>query len=60
MVQDDVINTRIEGTIQGAEITRQDVRWEGETPIATVEMRICLGGIGACKSENRFFIFAIL
>jgi hypothetical protein len=52
MAQEDVINTRIEGTIQGAEITRQNVRWEGETPIATVEIRICLGGIGACKSEK--------
>jgi len=52
MVQDDVISTRIEGTIQGAEITKQNVRWEGETPIATVEMRICLGGFGACKSEK--------
>jgi hypothetical protein len=52
MAQEDIINTRIEGTIRGAEITRQDVRWEGETPIATVEMRICLGGIGACKSEK--------
>jgi len=52
MVQDDVISTRIEGTIQGAEVTRQNVRWEGETPIATVELRICLGGLGACKSEK--------
>jgi hypothetical protein len=52
MVQDDVISTRIEGTIQGAEIIRQNVRWEGETPIATVEMRICLGGLGTCKSEK--------
>jgi len=52
MVQEDVINTRIEGTIQGAEVTRQNVRWEGETSIATVEMRICLGGFGACKSEK--------
>jgi len=52
MVQDDVISTRIEGTIQGAEVTRQNVRWEGEMPIATVEMRICLGGFGACKSEK--------
>jgi hypothetical protein len=52
MVQDDVINTRIEGTIEGAEIVKQNVRWEGETPIATVEMRICLGGLGACKSEK--------
>jgi len=52
MVQDDVISTRIEGTLQGAEVIRQNTRWEGETPIATVEMRICLGGIGACKSEK--------
>ena len=34
MVQGDVITTRIEGTIQGAEIVRQNVRWEGETPAA--------------------------
>jgi hypothetical protein len=52
MVQGDIINTRIEGTIQGAEIVKQNVRWEGDTPIATVEFRICLGGLGACKSEK--------
>jgi hypothetical protein len=52
MVQDDVINTRIEGTIQGAEIVKQNVRWEGDTPIATVEVRICLSGVGSCKSEK--------
>jgi len=52
MVQDDVINTRIEGTIQGAEIVKQNVRWEGDIPIATVELRICLSGLGACKSEK--------
>ncbi len=52
MVQEDVINARIEGTIQGAEVTKQNVRWEGDTPIATVELRICLGGLGGCKSEK--------
>lgn len=52
MVQDDVVNTRIEGTIQGAEITGQNVRWEGDTPMATVELRICLSGLGGCKSEK--------
>jgi hypothetical protein len=50
MVQEDVINTRIEGTIQGAEIVKQNVRWERDTPIATVELRICLSGVGECKS----------
>jgi len=52
MTQEDVINARIEGTIQGAEMIKQNVRWEGNTPIATVELRICLGGFGACKSEK--------
>ena len=52
MAQEDVINTRIEGTIQGTEVTKQNVRWEGDTPIATVELRICLSGLGGCKSEK--------
>jgi len=52
IVQDDVINTHIEGTIQGAEIVRQNVRWEGDTPIATIELRICISGWGGCKSEK--------
>ena len=52
MTQEDVINARIEGTIQGAEMIKQNVRWEGDTPIATVELRICLGGLGGCKSEK--------
>ena len=54
MVQEDVIKTRVEGTVQGAEVVKQNVRWEGERPIATVEMRLCLGGVGACKSEKSF------
>lgn len=52
MAQEDVVNTRIEGTIQGAQIVKQGVRWEGETPVATVELRICLGGFGACEPEK--------
>ncbi len=52
MTQEDVIHTHIEGTIQGAEIVKQNVQWEGDTPIAKVELRICLGGVGACKPEK--------
>ena len=52
MVQEDVINTRVEGIIQGAEIVRQNVRWEGDAPIAIVELRVCLGGVGSCKPEK--------
>lgn len=52
MIEEDVVNSRIEGTIRGAEIVKQDVRWEGDVPVATVEFRICLGGLGACKSQT--------
>jgi hypothetical protein len=52
MTQEEVINTRIEGTIQGAQIVKQSVRWENERPIATVELRVCLGGFGACEPEK--------
>ncbi len=52
MVQEDLISTRIEGTVQGSEIARQGIRWEGDTPVATVELRICLSGVGACNPEK--------
>ena len=52
MIHEDAVNTRIGGTIKEAQIFKQNVRWEGDTPIATVELRICLGGFGACESEK--------
>jgi hypothetical protein len=52
MVEEDVINSRVEGAIRGAEIIKQNVRWEGDVPVATVELRICLSGVGACKPET--------
>ena len=54
LLKDDVIRSRVEGMVTGAEIVKQDVRWEGDTPIATVELRICLGGLGGCRSEKSF------
>ena len=50
MLEEDAIHSRIEGTIRGAEIVRQDVRWEDDRPVATVELRVCLAESGACKS----------
>jgi hypothetical protein len=52
MVEEDIITSRVEGTIRGAEIIHQNVRWEGNIPIAVVELRICLSGAGACKPET--------
>ena len=55
ILQEDVIKARVEGTIRGAEIVKQEVRWEGDKPLATVELRICLSVLGACKSEKSLF-----
>lgn len=52
MTQEEVINTHIEGTVQGAQIVKQSVRWENDRPVATVELRVCLGGFGACEPEK--------
>ncbi len=52
MAQQDLIHSRIEGIIQGAEIVKQEVRWEGDVPVASVELRICMIGLGACKPEK--------
>jgi len=52
MNQEDRIHTHVEGTIRGAEIVQQSVRWDGDTPIATVELRICMGGVGACQTPK--------
>jgi hypothetical protein len=52
MLQEDTVNARVEGTVRGAEIASQDVRWEGDKPVATVELRVCFSGMGGCKSEK--------
>ncbi len=52
MLQEDAVNALVEGTVRGAEIASQNVRWEGDKPIATVELRVCLSGLGGCKSEK--------
>jgi len=35
-------SSRVQGFIRGAQIVREEVSWEGDTPVATVELRICL------------------
>ena len=52
MIEEDSINTSIENTIRGAQIFKQNIRWEGERPVASVELRICLGGFGTCEFEK--------
>ncbi|HOV91226.1 MAG TPA: hypothetical protein PKW07_11020 [Syntrophorhabdaceae bacterium] len=51
ILKEDVISSRIEGTIRGAQVVKRELRWENDVPIATVEMKICLSNnVGGCNT----------
>ena len=53
MVKEDIINSRVEGVIRGAQIVKRDVKWEGNVPLATVETRVCLSmNVGGCNMDS--------
>lgn len=53
MLKEDIINSRVEGVIRGARIVKRDVKWEGDVPLASVEMRICLSSkVGGCGADT--------
>ncbi|MBF0559962.1 MAG: hypothetical protein HQL08_14420 [Nitrospirae bacterium] len=58
MVQDmmlvgDVVRSRVEGVVKGAQMYKSILEWDGDSPVATIEMRICLIPNAAdCKSNS--------
>lgn len=53
ILKDDHIRTRVDGIIKGAQIIDDKVDWEGNSPIASVRMRICLnGGTNECQGTS--------
>lgn len=38
----DVVTTRVQGIVRGAQKVREEVTWDGKIPWAAVELRICL------------------
>jgi hypothetical protein len=53
MVKEDIINSRVDGIIKGAQIVKREVNWEGNIPMATVEMRLCLSNrVGGCSMSQ--------
>jgi len=53
MVKEDIINSRVEGVIRGAQIAKREVKWEGNVPLATVEMRVCLSmNVEGCRTDS--------
>ena len=41
-MKDSVVSSSVEGVIRGAQKVRTEVTWEGDVPLATVELRICI------------------
>lgn len=53
MLKDDHIRARVDGVVKGAQIIDEKVEWEGNSPVASVTMRICLnGGASQCKGTS--------
>ena len=52
-MKDSVVSSRVEGIIRGAQKVREEVTWEGDIPMATVILRICLvADSPECRSGN--------
>jgi hypothetical protein len=53
MLKEDINKSRVEGVIRGAQIVKREVKWEGNVPLATVEMRVCLSNsVGGCNMDS--------
>jgi len=53
MLTEDVIKTRVNGIIKGAQVVDEQVNWEGNAPVVTVKMQICMiGGLQGCKGTS--------
>jgi hypothetical protein len=52
-VKEYVVRTRVDGLIKGAQVVKRQVEWAGDTPMVTVEMRICMSNKAAgCKADT--------
>ncbi len=50
---EDRINSRVQGMVKGAEVYESKVEWDDGLPVATVEMRVCLGAeMNGCKGPG--------
>jgi hypothetical protein len=53
MLKEDVIKTRVDGIVKGAQTIEEKLEWEGNSPVFMVKMRICLnGGVAECKGSS--------
>jgi hypothetical protein len=52
-MRDYVVSSQVQGVIRGAQKVREEVIWDGDVPMATVELRICLvADAPQCRSAS--------
>ena len=52
-MQEYVVSSQVQGIIRGAQKVREEVVWDGDVPMATVELRICLvADAPQCRSSS--------
>lgn len=59
MVEKDIILTRVNGVIKGAQLVNKHIEWIEGSPLATVEMRLCLSSHGSQCSPGRSLLSAL-
>ena len=53
MLKEDIIKTRVDGTIKGAQVFKQHFEWQGNVPLAMVELRVYMtGSAGGTASKS--------
>ncbi len=51
MVKEDVVKARVEGIVKGAQVVKKKTEWDNATPLATVEVRLCLNNTNCTGSS---------
>lgn len=59
MVKKDIIVTRVNGVVKGAQMVNKHVEWIEGSPLATVEMRLCFSAHGSECSPGRSLVSAL-
>jgi len=53
VVRNDLIRSNIRGIIRGARVYSKNLEWDGDIPVVTVEMRVCLTNQSAACSQQQ-------
>ena len=59
IAKEDVISARVDGVINGAQMVSNKTEWLDDSPLSTVEMRICISASGEGCSPGKSLVSAL-